>query len=408
MRRMIMVTGTNVWSLGAKKGASSFYQTIKHYAENGYQVDLISCNCTDGLDIPGVSEHYFDIERLILLGRIGKLGFLLRFFAWLVFQVYVVFAGLNLARYRRPSVLYAYEIAGVPAVRLLGMILGLPVVSRFQGTVMKPLMAKWGWRVRHFDHWLGLRSRANLVIMANDGTQGDEVLKALGIPESTVRFWMNGVDIKPIQNSAQAQAVLRQSIGCSSETKILLTVSRLVAWKRLDRIITAMPEITRHIPEARLVVVGDGVARVEYERLVRKLDMCDHVVFIGAVLHAEVAKFIEIADLFVSLYDLSNVGNPLLEAMAWGKCVVTLNNGGTSTIVSHGLNGVLLEPDEILTLPATVIELIRDNARRERLGEAAQKLALETFWTWPQRMACEISEVERLCSEWKYRDLRIV
>lgn len=401
---MIMFTGTNVWSLGAKKGASSFYQTIRHYAENSYQIDLITCNRTDGLDIPGVSERHLDLEWLIRMGSIPKMGFVFRFLVWLVFQVYVVFVGFYLARNNRPAVLYAYEITGVPAVLLLGRLMGLPVVSRFQGTVMKPLMTTWGWRVRYFDHWLGLRAHANLVIMANDGTQGDEVLRTLGIPENTVRFWMNGVDVRPKQYSPQKQAVLRQSIVCHKDTLILLTVSRLVAWKRLDRIITAMPEITRHVPEARLVIVGDGEARAGYERLVRELDMGDYVVFTGAALHAEVAKYFAIADIFISLYDLSNVGNPLLEAMAWGKCVVTLNNGGTSSIVSHSDNGVLIEPDAIDKLPETVVELLRDNARRVQLGCAAQEYALQYFWTWHQRMAREISEVKRLCSDWKYRD----
>lgn len=397
-----MFTGTNLWSLGAKKGASSFYQTIKSYAENGYEVDLVSCNQMEGLDIPGVSERCLNLKCLTSLERIPKLGFGFRFLTWVIFQIYVLCTGLSLARLRRPSVLYAYEIAGVPAVLILGSLVGLPVVSRFQGTIMKPLLTTWGWRVRFWDHWLGLRSRANLVIMANDGTQGDEVLKIFGVPDNTVRFWMNGVDVKPRQYSPLEQDAFRQSIGCNTDTPILVTVSRLVAWKRLDRIITAMPEISRNVPGVRLVIVGDGSARAEYESLVKELELSDHVVFTGAVLHAEVAKYIAISDLFVSLYDLSNVGNPLLEAMAGGKCVITLNNGGTGSIVLHDVNGILIEPEALDCLPETVIELLQDKSRCLRLGGAAQEYAQRTFWTWPERMNREIFEVEQLCAGWKY------
>lgn len=396
MRRIIMFTGLHVWSLSSKKGASSFYQTLTGYAERGYEIVLISSNRTDDLDIPEVSQRIIATERLGRLGRIPKVGFCFRFFTWFAFQVHALIVGFREIRLCRPAVLYAYEIAGVPAVLLLGRVFGLPVVTRFQGTIMKPLMAGWGWRLRYYDHWLGLRARANLVIMANDGTQGDEVLAALGVPQSSVRFWMNGVDVRPAQHTPQDLATHRQSLGLGSDTLVLLTVSRLVAWKRLERIISAMPVIRREIPEVRLVVVGDGAARADYERLVGELGLVDHVVFTGAVPHAEVARYIAISDLFVSLYDLSNVGNPLLEAMAGGKCVLTLNNGSTRSVVTNDVNGVLLEPGALNNLPATVIALLRDSGRRARLGQGAKEYAGRFFWTWTQRMDEEIAEVERL------------
>jgi len=396
MKRILMLTGLHVWSLGSKKGASSFYQTLKGYSDHGYEVDLITCNRMDGLDIREVSDHHWNQKTLRKLGHIPKIGYIFRFLMWFAFQVYAVCVGLRLARRRRPTVLYAYEIAGVPVALLLGKLFGLPVVSRFQGTIMKPLMASVGWRLRYWDHWLGLRARANLVIMANDGTQGDVVLDALGVPRNTVRFWLNGVDVHPVQRSLQELAVLRKRLGISSDTLVLLAVSRLVAWKRVERIIFALPEVIRDVPEARLVIVGDGEARVGYERLVRKLNIGDHVLFTGAVPQSDVAEYMAIADIFVSLYDLSNVGNPLLESMALGKCIVTLNNGGTGSIVTHDANGVLIEPDALDRLPATVVALLLDSGRRLRLGRAAQEYARNSFWNWDDRMNCEIAEVERL------------
>jgi len=401
---MIMFTGTNLWSLGAKKGASSFYQTLRHYAENGYQVELVSCSRTEGLDIPGVSARHVNLDWLARMGQVRKIGFAFRLLVWFVFQIYVIAVGLRLTRLKQPVFLYAYEIAGVPATLLLGKLVGLPVVSRFQGTIMKPLMATPGWRFRYWDHWLALRARTELVIMANDGTEGDEVLKRLGAPDTAVRFWMNGVDINPVHCSDEDRASIRHSVGCGPDNLILLTVSRLVAWKRLDRIISAMPEIKRSVPEAKLVIVGDGDARPEYERLVQELGIGECVFFTGAALQADVAKYISVADVFVSLYDLSNVGNPLLEAMSLGKSVITLNNGGTGSMVSNDVNGVLLEPEALATLPEAVVKLLRDQARRACLGTAAKEHAQRTFWTWSQRMKQEILEVEQLCSGWNYRE----
>ena len=393
---MIVITGQHLWSLGVKKGASSFYNTLKGYTDHGYEVDLITCNNTDGLDLPRIHPHRCKFTFLDKYADIPKIGFCLRLIKSLLFQFYAVFIGLRINRERRQEIIYAYEIHGVPAAQLLGKWLGLPVVTRFQGTIVKPLMGKRTWRFRYWDHWLALRARANLVIMANDGTQGDEVLQYLGIPRDTVRFWVNGVNIQPIDPSQNEIDEIRQALGYGPDVHILIALSRLVAWKRLDRIISAMPRIVSQRPKTRLLIVGDGEGRADYENLVRDLKMENFITFAGAVPHSDVMKYMSLGDIFVSLYDLSNVGNPLLESMALGKCIVTLENGGTSSIVKDQINGILLNPDKLDTLPDVIISLLDDDERRNRLGQNAKAFALNSFWTWDDRMKREIAEVECL------------
>ena len=126
------------------------------------------------------------------------------------------------------------------------------------------------------------------------------------------------------------------------------------------------------------------------------LKMENFITFAGAVPHSDVMKYMSLGDIFVSLYDLSNVGNPLLESMALGKCIVTLENGGTSSIVKDQINGILLNPDKLDTLPDVIISLLDDDERRNRLGQNAKAFALNSFWTWDDRMKREIAEVECL------------
>lgn len=405
MSRIMVITGQHVWSLGFKKGASSFYHTLKGYTDHGYEVDLITCNSTDGLDLPGIRKHRCNFTFLDKVARIPKIGFCFRLIRSFLFQVYALFIGLRVNHGRKQNLIYAYEIHGVLAAQLLGKWLGLPVMTRFQGTIVKPLMKNWIWRLRHWEHWLALRTRADLVIMANDGTQGDEVLHCLGIPRDTIRFWVNGVNVQPNKPSQNEIDEIRRSLGYAPDVQILVTVSRLVSWKRLDRIITAMPAIVKQRPKTRLLVVGDGDGRTDYEKLARDLRVEEYITFTGAVSHSVVAKYMSLADIFVSLYDLSNVGNPLLESMSLGNCIVTLNNGGTSSIINHDVNGVLLDPEELFSLPDVIISLLDDETRRNRLGKSAQIYARNSFWTWDDRMKREIAEVENLLS--KRDDVRL-
>ena len=82
-----------------------------------------------------------------------------------------------------------------------------------------------------------------------------------------------------------------------------------------------------------MIIKGDGPERKILEQLSNKLGIKQYIRFEGASPHNEVPKYFATADIFLSFYDWSNVGNPLLEAMMGGKCIVTLNNGDTGRFI---------------------------------------------------------------------------
>ena len=295
---------------------------------------------------------------------------------------------------------YGYEIDGVPVAKLLSKMWGVPVVARFQGTSLGVgWMKRQLWKVRAWNHVLGLRIPVDLVIMTNDGTQGDRVLESLNVNMERVRFWMNGVDwdlFKSLPEKAEARNHLRVNAQ-----RVLLTLSRLVQWKRVDRAIQALPEVVRLFPDTVLIIVGDGPERERLEQLARDLGVHDHVRFEGAVPHKEIPKYLAAADIFLSFYDWSNVGNPLLEAMMAGKCIVTLNNGDTGQFVRNGENGVLLEYEDLPRLPEVIKELLANDELRKRLGANARKFAKENFWSWQERIEAEIREVSALVERYR-------
>lgn len=85
------------------------------------------------------------------------------------------------------------------------------------------------------------------------------------------------------------------------------------------------------------------------------------------------------ADIFLSVNDLGNVGNPLLEAMVCGKCIVTLNNGDTDRLIHDRENGMLLEMDQLPKLPRVICDLLRNGEMRRELGQKAKESASKHF-----------------------------
>lgn len=396
-----MISDLHVWSLGKNKGASSFYRTIEGYTSRGFQIDLIIANRYEGVeDLTNLQVFHFDLPFVKRLAHIPKIGFFFFGLWWLIFQCAAVTWGFILSRRNRPDIVCGYEIVGVPAAALLGRALHRPSVARFQGTVMRPLMKRRFWKLRFWKHYIALKWPVDLVIMANDGTEGDKVLQALGVDEKRVRFWMNGVDrsfLESVPDSLIART--REELGLDAGCSVLLTLSRLTNWKRVERIINAMPCIVERNPNVHCVIVGDGDARDDYERLVEHLGMQNFVTFVGAVPHGDTKRYLALADVFVSLYDLSNLGNPLLEAMMMGKCIVTLNNGATGTVIKNNVNGILLELDELDRLPDVIAWLLGNKEFRQKLGSKARSYAEGNFWDWNERMDEEIKQVQLMLND---------
>jgi len=388
-KRILIISALDFWSMADGKGGPALWRTLKGYADRGWEVFFITSNRPQGATtkLPeNIHVLRFDAPWLKRLLQIRKVGFFANIFWWLYFQIV------------RIDVVYGYEIYGVPVAKVLSKLWRVPMVSRFQGTSFG---AAWRNRrlrcIRAWTHLIGLRIPTDLVIMTNDGTQGDEVLKRLGVDMARVRFWLNGVDWELFKGLPEKRKG-RETLGINADY-VLLTVSRLVSWKRVDRSIRALAEVVKDYPDTLLVIVGDGPERGRLEQLAKNLGGERNTRFEGAVPHSEIPKYLAAADIFLSFYDWSNVGNPLLEAMMAGKCIVTLNNGDTAQFIKNGDNGTLLEYEELPKLPEVIRKLLADNELRERLGSNARKFAEENFWSWDERIEAEVAEVQKLLNQ---------
>ena len=407
-----MITALDVWALSGQGGAPSLYKTLEAYGRRGHDVHVVSPTiganhhygepAVEPPRPPGLAFHQFHLPslgegRFRLPEAALRLDQKLRFallFPWLASRL-----ALRLARSLDFDLLYGYEVHGVLAQRLVRRRLGLPLIARFQGTIMHPYLDNRLQLLRRYEELLALRTPAELYIMTNDGTRGADVLSRLNPAAATrIRFWRNGLDLEHVRPpSLKESRQARESLGVRPGEFVLATAARLARWKRTDRAIDALAILRRRLPGARLFVVGDGEERENLERQARERGVEGAVTFVGAVPHADVQHYLWAADVFLSLSELSNVGNPLLEAMTAARCILTLDEGDTRDLIRDGETGVLLAAT---ARPGTIAEalfgLANDRGRRQRLGKAAARQAAAEFWSWDQRLEAELEEVERL------------
>lgn len=398
--RIIFVSNLTLWSMGKKNGGPAFTKTVKKYIDEGCDVYLITDvkdnNNYDELD----KSHNIILEPSFFHRYIGvrKIGLFFRYLDHMIISSRYKKEIARLVDDTEDVILYAYEIYGVKACAQIAKGKKIPLVTRFQGTILSQYENNWKNRIKRYPHYQAIAERADLVVMTDDGTQGDRILEELG-NNSKILFLRNGLDLisgSALNGTFDRDEFRKEQFGVDISECIFLTVSRLVGWKKVDRAIKGFHSFAKLGGKGKLIIVGDGDEKKRLQNLAEQYDIADRVIFVGAIEHDRVYNYMRASDVFMSLYDLSNVGNPLLEAMTLGCCVVTLNVGDTYRIIEDKINGRLLELDELDRLGEIMHCLANDVDIRRKFGQEAQAFARKNFYTWEERMDVEFQSVKSL------------
>ena len=287
-------------------------------------------------------------------------------------------------------------------VRLLRPRRKLVTVSRFYGVwdLYTEILAERRWLrlLANFATCAALYLRSNLKIITNDGTRGDQALRRIRPSNmESLRFYVNGVDqysIDEIEVTGLKRTLNIGDMFCAA------CITRLVASKRVDLCIkvTAAAVNKYGLSKFRLIIVGDGSERNRFEKLAADLCVAQNVVFVGAVDNRCVKNYLAVSDIFLSMYRVSNVGNPLLEAIRANKIIFTLNNGDTSAWIKHRENGFIYEEDDSMVdrVARDIVELANTPGLRDRMKHNIRTTEKEKLWTWNERMQAEYSEINKL------------
>jgi glycosyltransferase involved in cell wall biosynthesis len=209
---------------------------------------------------------------------------------------------------------------------------------------------------------------------------GEDVRRQLveeqGLSPRNVVTVYNGVDTSTYGQPVD-RAAGRQALGLELTAPVVGTVARLEPVKDQATLLEAFAQVAARLPEARLVVVGDGSQRAALEEQARQPALAGKVLFAGR--RADVASLLPLLDAFV----LSSVseGLPLtiLEAMAAGLPVVSTAVGVVPEAVVEGETGRLVPVKDAGRLAEAIGELLGDPTRARAMGAAGQKRARELF-----------------------------
>ena len=306
----------------------------------------------------------------------------------------------RVAAEHRPDVIYSYRSDPAYVAHRLCRKYGAVHIGRRWGTWLGHTLFNVPWykRIRDFGEILSYKIPYDMLIMSNDGTLGDKVAEKLKSPPERHRFWLDGTK-RGIYQPDLDVAQVKESVGLTPDQLMIFAVARLDTWKRLDRAIGAMPTVIERIPNARLVIGGDGPLRKDLEAQIERLGVGEYVTLLGSIPHARVRELHNAADLFLTVQDLTNLGNQIMEAMHSRTCVIAYDIGGTQCVMRDDETGLLLTEDELEELGERIAELFENDDRRQELAEGAFQFAQENIWFWDERLQAEIELVQDLVAK---------
>lgn len=337
---------------------------------HGYKVTVV---CAGGHPMPPVQD-WIDPEGVNVRiyasrwrGKAKDVVFALRVTGMLLRErknydfVYFLMQGLHLA-------------FGLPTARLLKK----PILMKIAGSNVIPLMAS-SFIGRLELRWL--KDWAYRVMVLNEGITDEAV--AAGFSRKQLYWMPNPVDTAEFQPATQnGKAELRNQLGIPQDARVALYCGRLAPEKALPELLDAFALSAQQIPNAMLVLVGDGPMMSALIERSTKLRLPNtRIKFAGQVSPSDVSIWLKVADIFTLVSFSEGLPCALIEAMSTGLPAVVSDIPANRQLIDHGKHGFLTPVSDKEAISSAITRLLQDDQLRSCMGTAARERIVENYST---------------------------
>ena len=260
---------------------------------------------------------------------------------------------------------------------------GLPWVAFAHGYTSENLRMAFYNRL---DRWL--MRRADRVVAVSDAMS--RLLCDAGVSKGRIRVICNAID--PNDHRLDADGTeFRRIYGIGSGDLLVGVIGRLSPEKGHALFVRAFQEVSRVVPNAKAVFVGEGQELAALRTAVNEAGLDDRVRFAG--FHADMSPVYAALDLVIIPSLSEGLPNVLLEAMLHRRAVVATAVGGIREVMRGKLSKWLVPGGNPEALAGAVIHALQDPALRAELGEAGERHVREVFL--PARRAAQVTELYR-------------
>lgn len=194
--------------------------------------------------------------------------------------------------------------------------------------------------------------------------------------EDKIRVIYSAIEFEPIDN-ADADDELYKSLSLNKDHFIIGAVGHFRKAKGYEYLVEAAPIIVKNIPNARILIVGDGPEKSAIEKMIKEASLEKYFVLTGS--RDDIPRLLKIMNLFCRPSIHEGLGRALTEAMYAKIPPVVTDIWGTREVCEDGVTGILVPIRDPAALAEGIIKLKENPKLAESIGEAARKKTAAIF-----------------------------
>ncbi|MDY7042159.1 MAG: glycosyltransferase, partial [Chloroflexota bacterium] len=255
---------------------------------------------------------------------------------------------------RRPDIVHTHLIHGDLYGTLAARLAGVPyVVSTKHNDDVFRRNRLYAWLSRR-----AARKQDRIIVISDNLARFSVEVEGLDVDKITrIHYGLDGATFRARVHDVDVGGV-RAELRVPIDEPLVGIVARLDQQKGHTYLLRAWPQVIAALPEARLLVVGDGPLRTALQHQARDLGLEGSVIFAGR--REDVPRIMAALDVMTLPSLWEGFGLVLLEAMAVARPIVASRVSAIPEIVADGETGLLVPPRDAEALAAALIELLRD------------------------------------------------
>ena len=226
-----------------------------------------------------------------------------------------------------------------------------------------------------------------------------ELLQTHKIPAERIVSIPTGADLGRF-HPGPPDLELKKRMGLPIDSPVVTLVAVLRAQKRHELVIAAAAEVIKVFPQARFLFVGDGPGRDRVEQEIKNAQLETQILMTGY--REDIPAILSFTDLGIISSVAEGIPQFLFQIMAMGKPVIATAVGGIPEIVTSGVNGLLIPPEDPAALAKALVQVLGDPGSARRLGEEGRRLVEKEYTV--EKMAEKVYRVYQQVYERKQRE----
>lgn len=283
----------------------------------------------------------------------------------------------------KPDLYYTRLAGNSISSTLVSSILRITQVGEVNGLTIDEMIiqgsSKLNIKIARLIENINFSGCGKLVAVTSGVKKG--LMDIYSIPESKIVVINNGANTDLFIPMDKDKVKL--NLNLESSLHYICFVGNLIPWQGVEYLIRAAPRILKECPEARFLIVGDGVMKKEWMGLADDLSVSNNFIFTGRIPYEKVPMYINASEICVAPFIKernSKIGLSALktyEYLACGKPLVASYIPGVKDLIELSGSGISVTPENPEELAAAIIKLLPDESAKRSMGEKGHRYIIE-------------------------------